>query len=131
MFFTWPHFLVLMFETSHLKQLTTSSLVPHYLIQVPRKSIYSYCAGIFATPAPTRSALRQFLYVPLSYLPRREERGKGSRANCRRASEGVGIPRKTVAQYPNYRKSRGAISASAAAALRRAAPRPATRGSQV
>ena len=44
--------------------------------------------------------------VPLSYLPLREERSREQIAGAGAAGEGVGIPRKTVAQYPNYRKSR-------------------------
>ena len=64
-------------------------------------------------PCNTLSSATSSL-VPLSYLPRREERSREQIAGA--ACEGVGIPRKTVAQYPNYRKSRGAISASAAVA---------------
>ena len=42
MFVIWPCFLVNTFKTSHLKSLTTSSRVPHYLVQVPRKCIQCY-----------------------------------------------------------------------------------------
>ena len=42
MFVIWPCFLVHTFKTSRLKSLTTSSRVPHYLVQVPRKCIQCY-----------------------------------------------------------------------------------------
>ena len=44
MFVIWPCFLVHTFKTSRLKSLTTSSRVPHYLVQVPRKCIQCYWA---------------------------------------------------------------------------------------
>ena len=43
MFVIWPCFWVHTFKTSRLKSLTTSSRVPHYLVQVPRKCIQCYC----------------------------------------------------------------------------------------
>ena len=42
MFVIWPCFLVHTFKTSRLKSLTTSSRVPHYLVQVPHKCIQCY-----------------------------------------------------------------------------------------
>ena len=74
-------------------------------------SIQVTCQNVpgFATPAP----LRPYFHYLIS------RGGKEGVESKLRAREGVGVPRKTVAQYPNYRKSRGAISASAAAAAAR------------
>ena len=42
MFVIWPCFLVKAYKTFRLKSLTTSSRMPHYLVQVPRKCIQCY-----------------------------------------------------------------------------------------
>ena len=63
MFVIWPCFLVHTFKTSRLKSLTTSSRVPHYLVQVPRKCIQCYQSNLRTIESGSSSAVFCYDYL--------------------------------------------------------------------